>query len=128
MPRVMHTRQFVLRHLCLPRPSFLGVHKIGPADPSTGCFYAQSYLAHPYYVQPTLLNRWGFESWLTRAIGGVVPGDHGTAYAPAGYNIADVGPPRLEGKGGGMVVEWEMKLKRERLAGGMCPFPGVAAS
>ncbi|KAI9675794.1 MAG: hypothetical protein M1829_003219 [Trizodia sp. TS-e1964] len=128
MPVVMHTRQFLLRHLWLPRPTFLGVHKIGPADASTGCFYAQSYLKHPYYVQPTLLSRWGLESWLTRAMGGVVPGDQGAVYAPGGYRIAEVGPPRLEGKGMEQVAEWERKLERERLGGGMCPFVGVAAS
>ncbi|KAK4634369.1 ER-bound oxygenase [Fulvia fulva] len=78
------------------------------------------YRAHPWYIEPTLLSRWGPSTWIRRATGGALPGDQGDKYHPKGYVISEVGPQNLLGKG-----EQYMAAARENilLKGAMrCPF------
>lgn len=62
----------------------------------------------PYYVRPTVWNRWGPDAWLSRIMGLPLPGDEGERYFPGGYRVRDVGPDKgMEG--------WERE--RERVFG-----------
>jgi hypothetical protein len=66
-------RQFTLRYLTLPRPQFFRVrHVKDNPDAKTGRYHPPNYLAHPYYIPPGFLNRWGLEGWLVWAFGGDV--------------------------------------------------------
>jgi hypothetical protein len=83
-------------------------------------FFLTQWEAAPYYVKPTLWNRWGPMAWLTRAMGRPVPGDEGDKYYPSGYNISDVGPKYFEGKGRKELEETMEQFKEVRT--GKCPF------
>jgi hypothetical protein len=72
----------------------------------------------PYYVRPTLLNRWGPGAWSSRLAGLPLPGDAG--YLPEGFKTHDVGPSLFTGKGSEEAEETKARLGRERLGG--CPF------
>lgn len=75
----------------------------------------------PYYVKPTLFNRWlSPRAWLSRLRGLPVPGDEGDRYFPQGYYTPDLGPGYFEGKGREQMVEMKRVLRRERR--GQCPF------
>ncbi|KAI1074858.1 hypothetical protein F5B20DRAFT_585868 [Whalleya microplaca] len=112
-------RRFVLRHLCLPRLSEL--RRILDADPATGRYrQRRSYGHYPFYVAPTLWNRWGPLAWAVWLYGGKVPGDDPLVHMPQGYRFEDLGPEKYRGKG---VREAEADV--ERLRGskrGGCPF------
>ncbi|KAK3615931.1 hypothetical protein LTR56_026296 [Elasticomyces elasticus] len=64
-----------------------------------GRFNFEQYIAHPWYIRPTLYNRWSLNSWLIRMVGGSVPGDEGLKYYPQGYIVTELGPENLRGKG-----------------------------
>lgn len=83
-------------------------------------FFLTQWEAAPYYVKPTLWNRWGPLAWLTRILGRPVPGDEGDKYYPNGYVIEDVGPKYFEGKGRKAIDEAMEELKQYRT--GKCPF------
>lgn len=73
MNAVLMTRRFVLRYLTLPRPEFMRVQQISDElDTKTGRYHPLTYLAHPFYVQPGFLNRWGLEGWFVWSFGGDV--------------------------------------------------------
>ena len=76
------------------------------------------YDTFPYYVRPTLLNRWGLGAWISRLAGRPVPGDAG--YSPEGFKTSDVGPSLFAGKGREEAEETKARLGQERLGG--CPF------
>ena len=78
------------------------------------------YGAHPFYVKPTILNRWGFEAWMNWAIGIPLPGDGGGLYHPEGYKIDEVGPEGFLGKGAKESQKTQERLLKERTGG--CPF------
>ncbi|KAK2760709.1 hypothetical protein FQN54_001944 [Arachnomyces sp. PD_36] len=113
-------RKFYLRHLALPRPYFRRYRFLTETPDKNGRGYTIAWDAAPYYVKPTLMNRWGPGALLTWLMGRPVPGDEGEKYYPGGYVIEDVGPKRFEGKG-----REELGRTRERLEGerrGQCPF------
>lgn len=112
-------RRFFLRHLALPKPSFMIKELLSEApDPKTGRYFYKTYASHPYYNKPTFWSRWGPTALIWRAMGGLVPGD--AKWHPQGYVFEEVGPAKLAGKGKDKTDEWERRLKAQRTAG--CPF------
>ena len=111
----------MIRYLALPRPDALRNHWIQPVGDNRNAKYLlYDYLAHPWYIQPTLRRRWGPSAWLSRLLGYKVPGDDGDQYHPAGYTITDVGPQAFIGKGGKEMDETRARLGRADRGG--CPF------
>jgi hypothetical protein len=90
------------------------------ADTKTGRYYLKSYVALPYYVKPSIANRWSPEALLQWVLGFDVPGMKGNRYWPQGYLIKEVGPEEMINKGQDLMTEWEQKLTIERPSG--CPF------
>ncbi|CRG85030.1 hypothetical protein PISL3812_02181 [Talaromyces islandicus] len=115
-------RRLVLRHLSLPRPYFLRVENHSrDADPETNTYHMLNWSAQPYYIKPTLWNRWLSPSALFfRLLGLPVPGDEGDKYFPKGYHIDNVGPKRFENKGQEYMGKQMQDLKGIRNGG--CPF------
>ena len=74
------------------------------------------YDAMPYYVRPTLWNRWSPGAWINWSMGLPIPGDDGEKYFPGGYKVSEVGPEKAV-KGFGSERE-----KVEEMRGGGCPF------
>ncbi|KAG5941358.1 hypothetical protein E4U53_007420 [Claviceps sorghi] len=104
-------RGFLLRHFSLPR--FSRKTEFSDTDPRTGRYYHYEYLVHPYYVRPTLGNRWGPQAWLTWALGGIVPGGgDGSRYMPAGYRFEEVGPDSRTPFGKEKLEEWQGKVEK----------------
>lgn len=118
---ILSFRKLLIRHLALPRPNILRNHWIeaGP-DRRNGRYVLSDYLAHPWYVKPTLRRRWGPGAWITRLLGYNVPGDDGDRYYPQGYTVADVGPKALSGKGRKEMDETRATLVSGNRGG--CPF------
>jgi len=110
--RAVHTllvlRRFILRHLVLPRPSFLGLQRTS-ANKSENRTYMVDYFAAPYYVKPTIFNRWGPAAWISWLSGLPLPGDDGGKYGPQGYKIVELGPNL--GRSAQAVTEAEVKAK-----------------
>ena len=117
----LDVRRLLIRHFALPRPDFLRNHWIesGP-DSRHGRYALYDYLAHPWYVKPTPLRRWGPGAWITRLLGYKVPGDDGDKYFPQGYSFADVGPTALSGKGIREMEKTRFRLVQRNRGG--CPF------
>ncbi|KAI0547015.1 hypothetical protein F4679DRAFT_555536 [Xylaria curta] len=112
-------RRFYLRYLSLPR--LFAVERHGDPDPKTGRMHMRMpYGNHPFYVKPTIWNRWGPKAWAIWLYGGKIPGDNPAQYMPQGYTWTDLGPVNRIGLG----VE-EMGVDVERLRAGDrggCPF------
>ncbi|RAK99539.1 uncharacterized protein BO80DRAFT_359089 [Aspergillus ibericus CBS 121593] len=117
---IVAIRRFVLRYLALPRPEFLRLEVFSTAPNEEGRYYVRVWKGMPYYVQPTVWNRWGPAGWLTWALGLPLPGDKGDTFYPQGFNLADLGPRYFEGRGRMSVREIEDVLDKERR--GQCPF------
>ena len=122
---ILDARKYVLRYLWLPRPSFFP-RSVSIERPSKhGTFFMTKQDTAPWYIKPTIWNRYGPLSWITRLMGLPLPGDEGGKYFPTGYKILDVGPERLRSKG----IE-SMQNDKERVMKGMgggCPFARVKA-
>ncbi|CAH0018899.1 unnamed protein product [Clonostachys rhizophaga] len=112
-------RRFVIRHLMLPR--IFEIKILGEQDPSTGRYLLpQSHGNWPFYVKPTLWNRWGPVAWAIRLYGGYVPGNKPAEFMPQGYTFEDVGPVNRANQG---KEEMEADLKRLRASKRSgCPF------
>ncbi|CAK7200094.1 hypothetical protein SEUCBS139899_002783 [Sporothrix eucalyptigena] len=123
-------RRFVERYLMLPR---FGAHRVTSehADPVTGRVHLSEYLAHPWYIEPNVWNRWGPIALLKHFTGGVVPGDlrghkeeelkkGGPTYLPEGFLVSDLGPFNTMGVGKDETAAEVERLKTMRAAG--CPF------
>ncbi|KAI1638328.1 hypothetical protein F4809DRAFT_258917 [Biscogniauxia mediterranea] len=112
-------RKFALRHLALPRLSYL--RRLTDPDPRTGRMRERyPYGNYPFYVEPTPWNRWGPGAWAARLCGGKVPGDDPDEFMPGGYTFEDLGPRDRAGMG---VDEMEADVKRMAASGhGGCPF------
>lgn len=121
---IFNIRKLVIRYLALPRPGTLRNHWIeAGTDSRHGRYFLSDYLAHPWYVKPTLTRRWGPGAWITRLLGYKVPGDDGDKYYPQGYTFADIGPKSLSGKGTKETDEIRARLVCGNRGG--CPFsPG----
>jgi len=114
-------RKLILRYLFFPRPSFLRVH--GPTDePSEeGRYFMNNWETVPWYVKPTIWNRWfSLQSWKSWIMGLPIPGDGGEEYWPKGYRIHEIGPRAMRGKGEQYARDSREKLVAERMRG--CPF------
>jgi hypothetical protein len=79
------------------------------------------YDAHPFYVKPTLQNRWGPSAWVSWSLGLALPGDDGDKYHPRGFLTSEVGPKNFFGKGQAVVEKEKSRIRVERT--GKCPFP-----
>ncbi|KAB5558279.1 hypothetical protein GE09DRAFT_107285 [Coniochaeta sp. 2T2.1] len=91
-------RRLVVRWLCPSRAGWLRVRWFTEErDRETGRYHALRYVAHPWYVKPSLWLRWGLGAVCLRLFGGFVPGDG--KYHPEGYLIWEVGPKGMKGKG-----------------------------
>ncbi|KAI1206987.1 uncharacterized protein F4807DRAFT_210274 [Annulohypoxylon truncatum] len=112
-------RRFVVRYLTLPR--FFEVKRLGPQDPKTGRMTQMiPYGNYPFYIKPTLWNRWGPLAWVIWMYGGKVPGDNPEEYMPQGYLFSDIGPKKRMGQG---IKEAEADADRIRASGWSgCPF------
>ena len=90
-----------------------------------GTYFFRLMDAAPWYIKPTMWNRFGPWAWVTRMMGLPLPGDEGGKYWPRGYKIQDVGPRFTRGSGGDFVkAEKEKVLKMRTRA---CPFGRVKA-
>ncbi|KAF3480136.1 uncharacterized protein GIQ15_05483 [Arthroderma uncinatum] len=117
---ILVARQFVARHLMLPRPYCLRVTRHTEAFDEAAPHSLLVWDNAPYYVKPTLWNRWGPETMYSRMLGRPVPGDDGDKYFPGGFNPPDVGPQRFLGKGKEYHEQTKKRLQVERT--GQCPF------
>ncbi|KAL2840769.1 streptococcal 67 kDa myosin-cross-reactive antigen like family-domain-containing protein [Aspergillus pseudoustus] len=113
-------RRFYLRHLALPRANFQRIDIFTDKPNEYGRYYVNLYEAIPYYVKPTLWNRWGPGAWVSWAMGMPLPGDEDDKYYPRGFDLEDLGPKYFEGKGRKSVAEIREQLKKERR--GQSPF------
>jgi len=112
---LLYTRQFVLRYLMLPRPEALRVIALSGEKNQFGKYWWNKYLGMPYYVKPSLGQRWEPKAWIRWAMGVPVPGDEGQKFSPDGYKIEDLGP--VIGKKG-----WEgEKMKVTEVGRRRCP-------
>lgn len=95
-----HTRRFLVRHFCLPRPSFRAVKAVADtANPKTGLYNFDHVGFQPWYVKPTLWALWRPSALLVRLLGGRAPGTGGDKYHPQGYSLKTIGPVPQEGRG-----------------------------
>jgi hypothetical protein len=95
-------------------------HLIDEHVDSQGRRALKRYEAHPFYVRPTLWNRWGPPAWPSRFLGLPLPGDDGETYYPHGFSIQEVGPSMFVGKGTAAADETKARLRGVRTGG--CPF------
>ena len=117
-------RKYGLRYLALPRPSFLRVRQVRDEPDPQGRRTLKLYDNFPYYVKPTLMNRWGPGAWVSWVMGRPLPGDEG--FMPEGFLTDDVGPKMFEQKGR-RAEEWEReagasKERLRRFRTGGCPL------
>ncbi|KAJ4361160.1 hypothetical protein N0V95_002129 [Ascochyta clinopodiicola] len=116
---IFDVRRFMSRWLLPPRPYALRFRLVtDDPDPKTGRYFMTQYENEPWYIKPTLSMRYSPLAWLRWAAGKPYP--NGKGYNSQGYEIFEVGPEKLEGKG----LD-ECKAMRDRLMGsdrGQCPF------
>lgn len=117
---LLATRKYFLRYVALPRPYFLRNDVFTHQPDENGRNYVKIWDAVPYYVKPTIWNRWGPAAWLKRLQGLPLPGDDGDKYSPQGYDTLDVGPRHFRGKGRAQMEEYRTQLLEKRK--GQCPF------
>ena len=111
-------RKYYLRYLALPRPKFMSSYLVGKKADAEGRRHFIRYDTLPYYVKPTVFNRWGPGAIASRLMGVPLPGDDG--YYPEGFKTSDVGPAALRGKGRVEAEKTKDRLVKERTGG--CPF------
>lgn len=117
---LLNTRRFILRYLTLPRPYFMRPVSLSETPDEDNRIFMMQWDAAPYYVKPSLWNRWSPTAWVTWVLGRPLPGDEGEKYYPHGYRIEDVGPRYFEGKGGKSMEQFVEEYKMARTGG--CPF------
>ncbi|CBF86643.1 uncharacterized protein ANIA_10293 [Aspergillus nidulans FGSC A4] len=113
-------RKFYLRYIALPRLNFQRIDIFTDEPNEYGRYYVNIYEAIPYYVKPTIWNRWGPGAWVRWAMGMPLPGDDDDKYYPHGFDLEDLGPKYFEGKGRRSVAEIRELLKKKRR--GQAPF------
>ncbi|KAH1957508.1 hypothetical protein CDV57_07850 [Aspergillus fumigatus] len=113
-------RRLYLRYLALPRPYLMRRDVFTEKPNEYGRHHVQVWNGMPYYVRPTLWNRWGPLAWVQRLMGLPLPGDDGDRFYPRGYYTPDVGPKYFEGKGRKSLEEIKEKLRMQRT--GESPF------
>ena len=97
-------RRFMLRHLALPRFAALRRHHSrgceSPDRVDAPIYTSEPYGNYPFYVRPTLWNRWLSPlAWGLRLKGGALPGDDPAAYLSRGFRFDELGPPARMGQG-----------------------------
>ncbi|KAI9928851.1 hypothetical protein ASPWEDRAFT_348221 [Aspergillus wentii DTO 134E9] len=117
---LLSIRKFTMRYLAFPRPNFLPYETTTNEPDENGRFFVTSWDADPYYVKPSLWNRWGPIAWITWALGRPLPGDEGGKYYPQGYHTENAGPKSFEGKGLPYLEKTVEEYKTSRT--GKCPF------
>lgn len=117
---LLDTRRFVLRYLTPPRPYFMRYMSLTETPDENNRIFMTQWDAAPYYVRPSVWNRWSPTAWVTWVLGRPLPGDEGEKYYPHGYRIEDVGPRYFEGKGGKSMEGFMEEYKTARTGG--CPF------
>lgn len=79
-----------------------------------------SYGNYPFYIKPTIWNRWGPTAWAVWLAGGKLPGDDPEEFKPRGFKFNELGPLTRFGQGD---AEMEKDFKRMQAKGmGGCPF------
>ena len=91
---IFQLRRFLLRHVFLPRPYFLRVQAMSPTPSPEGKYNLYKYDAEPWYVKPTLGNRWGVNAWFRWSQGLAIPGDEVERFCPLGFGVPGVGAGR----------------------------------
>ncbi|KAI1463242.1 uncharacterized protein F4812DRAFT_447604 [Daldinia caldariorum] len=116
---LLAVRRFVLRYLTLPR--FFELKRLRDPDPKTGRITQRiPYGNYPFYIRPTLWNRWGPIAWAKWLCGGKVPGDDPEEYMSQGYLFTDIGPKNRMGLG---AEEMESDVERIKASSwAECPF------
>ena len=118
---VLAVRRWALLWLALPRRA--RVMRLGERDKDTGKYHVNYFDNEPWYVKPTLWNRWGPWAMLARVMGKPVPGDSG--FGAGGYEIESVGPVKFERLGHETVrreAELLQKFVDKEGGAGTCPF------
>ncbi|KAL2052501.1 hypothetical protein ABVK25_007061 [Lepraria finkii] len=113
-------RKYILRYLCLPRPYIFRYRFLTDQPSKENTYFTKRFEAIPWYVKPTLRNRFGPSAWIFCMSGLPLRGDEGEKYWPRGYKIEQIGPDIMSGKGGEYWRESKERLTRERGRG--CPF------
>ncbi|KAM0807802.1 putative ER-bound oxygenase mpaB/mpaB'/Rubber oxygenase catalytic domain-containing protein [Seiridium cardinale] len=113
-------RKLALRHLALPRFTPLRRHNESTDSVDDPLQLSWSYGNYPFYVRPTLWNRWGPGAWAIWLYGGKVPGDQPREYMSRGYKFEDLGPVNCTGKGGDEMKADVERMKTKGMGG--CPF------
>lgn len=121
---MLYVRKMFLRYIALPRLEYFKYRLVSDKMDSKGRIECLKYEAEPFYVRPTLMNRFGPTSWISRLLGVPVPGDDGDRYFPEGFFVPEVGPSAFRGKGAGSFEANKTRLRKERTGG--CPFGVVA--
>ncbi|OTA98541.1 hypothetical protein M426DRAFT_69626 [Hypoxylon sp. CI-4A] len=86
---ILASRRLALKYLFLPRPQFLSSQ---PTQIDQSRTILTSYIAEPYYVKPTIWNRWGPGAWWWWCLGHPLPTRKSQHFIPEGYLIPDIGP------------------------------------
>jgi hypothetical protein len=121
MGGILEIRKFILRYLSFPRPESKKVRMLSSSpDPGTGLYTANFWIAHPWYVKPTLSNRWSFKAVLAWMTGGPCLRKDGPWLAD-GYDLRTIGPDAQKKRGADEMEEIFADLKKQGYAGG-CPF------
>ena len=98
--RSLQVRKYLLRYLALPRFGWFRRRWINEKpNPKTGRYNMVEYISFPWYVNPTLYNRWGPAAWFSWFAGAKLPGDDGFRFMPEGFIALDAGPAASRGKG-----------------------------
>lgn len=118
---IFRLRRFYLRYLALPRPDWNRLNAFTDKPNEHGRHSLLQLQGAPYYVRPTIWNRWGPAAWVKRVLGQPLPGDEGDKYSPQGYYTPDLGPKYFEGKGRKEMEAIKLGLQETRQ--GQCPFP-----
>lgn len=117
---VLWIRKSVIRYFLFPRV-FRTKPLADEPDKASGRLnlpFAQGH--YPFYVKPTIWNRWGPQAWMVWLLGGKLPGDNPEIYHPGGYLLEEVGPINRMNMGKEeMAEDAEKMLQRDR---GGCPF------
>lgn len=111
-------RKLFLRHLALPRPYCLRYEIVTKEPNNNGNNFVKFWDAIPYYVKPTIWNRWGPDALFRRIQGLPLPGDEGLH--AEGYRTSNVGPRHFQGKGQAQMNGYRSQLRQSRQ--GQCPF------
>jgi len=117
---MLQLRRLYLRYVALPRPNFMRLDVFTEEPNENGRNFVLFYEGAPFYVQPTIWNRWGPVACFKWALGQPLPGDDGDKYYPQGYYTPDLGPKYFEGKGRKELEVIKERIRMQRT--GRCPF------